>query len=84
MSAAALSGLEPIAAAAGGGEPIAATAAGERVQQLQALLEQVEQGPSVASLRLGPRCRPTMPARAELRDGQRLHSRPPPTPPSHG
>jgi soluble lytic murein transglycosylase-like protein len=39
MSAAALSGLEPIAA----------TAAGERVQQLQALLEQVEQGPSVAA-----------------------------------
>jgi soluble lytic murein transglycosylase-like protein len=50
MSAAMLSGLEPIAAAvAGGGEPIAATVAGERVQQLQALLEQVEQGPSVAS-----------------------------------
>lgn len=50
MSAATLSGLEPIAAAAaGGGEPIAATAAGERVQQLQALLEQVEQGSSVAS-----------------------------------
>ncbi len=48
MSAATLSGLEPIAAAAaGGGEPIAATAAGERVQQLQTLLEQVEQGPSV-------------------------------------
>ena len=56
MSAAALSGLEPIAAAATGGgepfaataagervqEPIAATAAGERVQQLQALLAQVE------------------------------------------
>ncbi len=39
MSAAALSGLEPIAA----------TAAGERVQQLQALLEQVEQGPSVVA-----------------------------------
>jgi soluble lytic murein transglycosylase-like protein len=48
MSAATLSGLEPIAAAAAGGaEPITATAAGERVQQLQALLEQVEQGPSV-------------------------------------
>jgi soluble lytic murein transglycosylase-like protein len=48
MSVATLSGLEPIAAAAtDGGEPIAATAAGERVQQLQALLEQVEQGPSV-------------------------------------
>ncbi len=47
MSAAALSGLEPIAAAAtGGGEPFAATAAGERVQQLQALLAQVEQGPT--------------------------------------
>jgi soluble lytic murein transglycosylase-like protein len=51
MSAALLSGLEPIAAAAAsGGEPIvAATAAGERVQQLQALLEQVEQGPSRAT-----------------------------------
>ncbi len=50
MSAAVLSGLEPIAAAAaGGGEPIAATAAGERVQQLQALLEQVEQGPSMVA-----------------------------------
>jgi soluble lytic murein transglycosylase-like protein len=50
VSATALSGLEPItAAAAGGGEPIAATAAGERVQQLQALLEQVEQGPSLAT-----------------------------------
>jgi soluble lytic murein transglycosylase-like protein len=50
MSAATLSGLQPIAAAAtGGGEPIAATAAGERVQQLQALLEQVEHGPSVAA-----------------------------------
>ena len=49
MSAAALTGLEPIAAAAaGGGEPIATTAAGERVQQLQALLEQVEHGPSSA------------------------------------
>ncbi len=63
MSAAALSGLEPIAAAATGGgepfaataagervqEPIAATAAGERVQQLQALLAQVERGPAFAS-----------------------------------
>ncbi len=50
MSTAMLSGLQPIAAsAAGGGEPIAATAAGERVQQLQALLQQVEQGPSVAA-----------------------------------
>jgi soluble lytic murein transglycosylase-like protein len=50
MSVATLSGLEPIAAAAaGGGEPIATTAAGERVQQLQALLEQVEQGPSVGA-----------------------------------
>ncbi len=48
MSTAALSGLQPITAA-GGGEPIAATAAGERVQQLQALLEQVEQGPSLAT-----------------------------------
>ena len=48
MSAASLSGLEPITAAAtGGGEPIAATAAGERVQQLQALLAQVEQGPTL-------------------------------------
>jgi soluble lytic murein transglycosylase-like protein len=48
MSVATLSGLEPIAAAAaGGGEPIAATVADERVQQLQALLEQVEQGPAV-------------------------------------
>jgi soluble lytic murein transglycosylase-like protein len=33
-------------AALSGTEPVAATAAGERVQQLQALLEQVEQGPS--------------------------------------
>ncbi len=50
MSAAALNGLEPIAAAAASGrEPIAATAAGERVQQLQALLAQVEQGPTFAS-----------------------------------
>jgi soluble lytic murein transglycosylase-like protein len=50
MSAAPLSGLQPIAAAAaGGGEPIAATAAGERVQRLQTLLEQVEQGPTFAS-----------------------------------
>jgi soluble lytic murein transglycosylase-like protein len=50
MSAASLGGLEPIAAAAtGGGEPIAATTAGERVQQLQTLLEQVEQGPSVVA-----------------------------------
>jgi soluble lytic murein transglycosylase-like protein len=50
MSAASLGGLEPIAAAAaGGGEPIAATAAGERVQQLQTLLEQVEQGPAVVA-----------------------------------
>jgi soluble lytic murein transglycosylase-like protein len=50
VSAAALTGLQPIAAAAaGGGEPIAATAAGERVQQLHTLLEQVEQGPSVGS-----------------------------------
>ena len=49
-AAAALSGLEPIAsAAASGGEPIATTAAGERVQQLQALLAQVEQGPTFAS-----------------------------------
>ncbi len=39
MSAAALSGLQPIAA----------TAAGERVQQLQALLAQVEHGPTVAA-----------------------------------
>ncbi len=39
MSASALSGLEPIAA----------TAAGERVQQLHALLEQVEQGPRVVA-----------------------------------
>ncbi len=45
MSAAALSGLEPIAsAAASGGEPIATTAAGERVQQLQALLALAETG----------------------------------------
>ncbi|MGA2165540.1 MAG: lytic transglycosylase domain-containing protein [Solirubrobacteraceae bacterium] len=50
MSAATLSGLQPIAAAAaGGGEPIAATAAGERIQQLQTLLEQVEQGPSAVA-----------------------------------
>jgi soluble lytic murein transglycosylase-like protein len=48
VSAAALSGLEPIAAAAAGsGEPIAATTAGERVQQLQALLAQVEHGPTI-------------------------------------
>ncbi len=49
MSAAALGGLEPISAAgAGGGEPIASatTAAGERVQQLQALIAQVEHGPA--------------------------------------
>jgi soluble lytic murein transglycosylase-like protein len=44
VSAAALGGLEPIAAAASGGEPIAATTADERVQQLQALLAQVEHG----------------------------------------
>ncbi len=45
MSAAALSGLEPIAAAAAsGGEPIATTAAGERVQQLQTLLALAETG----------------------------------------
>ena len=50
MSTAALSGLEPItAAAASGGEPITTTAAGERVQQLQALLAEVEQGPTFAS-----------------------------------
>jgi soluble lytic murein transglycosylase-like protein len=43
---AALSGLEPIAAATtGGGEPIATTA-GERVQQLQALLGQLEHRPA--------------------------------------
>jgi soluble lytic murein transglycosylase-like protein len=48
VSAAALGGLEPIAAAgAGGGEPVAAstaTAAGERVQQLHALLAELEHG----------------------------------------
>ncbi|HEV3322008.1 MAG TPA: lytic transglycosylase domain-containing protein [Solirubrobacteraceae bacterium] len=50
MSAAALSGLEPIAAAVRGGEPIATTAADERVQQLRALLAQVEQGPTLPTL----------------------------------
>jgi soluble lytic murein transglycosylase-like protein len=50
MSAAALSGLEPIAAAAAsGGEPIATTAAAERIQQLQTLLAQVEHGPAGGS-----------------------------------
>jgi soluble lytic murein transglycosylase-like protein len=50
VSAAALSGLEPIAtAAAGGGEPIATTAAAARIQQLQALLAQVEHGPTGGS-----------------------------------
>jgi soluble lytic murein transglycosylase-like protein len=52
MSAAALGGLEPISAAgAGGGEPVAAgtaTAAGERVQQLHALLAEIEHGPAGA------------------------------------
>jgi soluble lytic murein transglycosylase-like protein len=50
VSAAALGGLQPIAAAgAGGGEPVAAstaTAAGERVQQLHALLAELEHGPA--------------------------------------
>jgi soluble lytic murein transglycosylase-like protein len=50
VSAAALGGLEPIAAAGtGGGEPVAAstaTAAGERVQQLHALLAELEHGPA--------------------------------------
>jgi soluble lytic murein transglycosylase-like protein len=50
MSAAVLSGLAPIAAAAAnGGEPIATTAAAERIQQLQALLAQVEHGPQSGS-----------------------------------
>ncbi len=49
MSVAALAGLEPIAAAgASGGEPVnanTATGAGERVQQLHALLAELEHGP---------------------------------------
>jgi soluble lytic murein transglycosylase-like protein len=51
VSAAALGGLEPIAAAgAGGGEPVATgtTFAGERVQQLHALLAEIEHGPAPA------------------------------------
>ncbi len=52
MSAAALGGLEPIAAAgAGGGESVAtgtATAAAQRVQQLHALLAEIEHGPAGA------------------------------------
>jgi soluble lytic murein transglycosylase-like protein len=50
VSATALGGLEPIAAAGtGGGEPVAAstaTAASERVQQLHALLAELEHGPA--------------------------------------
>ncbi len=50
MSAAALGGLEPISTAgAGGGEPVAtgtATGAGQRVQQLHALLAELEHGPA--------------------------------------
>ena len=49
MSAAALGGLEPISAAgAGGGEPVATgtTFAGERIQQLQALIAQIEHRPA--------------------------------------
>jgi soluble lytic murein transglycosylase-like protein len=53
VSAAALGGLEPIAAAgAGGGEPVAAgtaTGAGQRVQQLHALLAELEHGPAGAA-----------------------------------
>ncbi len=50
MSAAAVGGLAPIAAAgASGGEPVAAgtaAGAGERVQQLRALLAELEHGPA--------------------------------------